>query len=106
MSNIYISASKIHGEGLFANKDFVSGENICLVIDLSKSVSGHPDSYISDVGRKVNHQFNPHSNSKLVTSNNIHWHLISTRPIKKDEEITSNYHEAPPFIKRNTRTYK
>jgi len=99
--SITIKQSKIHKQGVFANKDFKKGdlimpwegkiipnEKINTITKAQKRNCSRYDSnnwiIFSEPCNKVNHSCNPNSVS-------INHQEIALRDIKKGEEITTNY---------------
>lgn len=102
--NYYVDNSKIHGKGIFANKNFVSGEKIghlISVVDhkepgksyfespLSKSL--HTIIERSELERYLNHNSN---NNAKCQANGSEVELIASKDIKRGEEITTDYIDA------------
>lgn len=99
LSKTYVSKSNIQGEGLFANTDFKINDVILKEVfpynlNKEKLLNGLSldkfNKYISYEGTKINH-CSTKDNSKLVSSDNIHFQLVATRSISKNEEITTDY---------------
>lgn len=88
-SNLSVRKSKIHGMGIFTNITIPSNSLVMKPIEKKNTITRY--------GRLINHCNKP--NTKMI---NIHdeWYLISINTIRKNEEITANYHQAPSFIKR------
>ena len=87
--HFYISNSKINGQGLFVDQDIPKESILFEAINENKKVT--------HLGSKVNHCNN--SNTALVEINN-RWFLISTKDLKKNNELTANYNHTPYFIKK------
>ncbi len=100
MGDIVVKKSKIHGKGVFANKDFKKGE-IVVKYNLKKltkkefeSLPDKEKHFISREGkdyllflspeRYVNHSCNPNTNSLKECD-------VAVKNIKKGEEITGDY---------------
>lgn len=84
---IYIGKSKIHGNGIFINKDVKKGDIIFKAIDHNK--------IITKDGSMVNHCNKPTTN--LVKKENG-WYLISNNDHNKGTEMTADYNYTPDFI--------
>lgn len=112
----YISYSKIHGNGLFASKDFKKGEII--IDDLFKNKPKNEilyepisynkfQNYINVEGRYINH-CSKNMNSTMISKDKKLYQLKATKNIKKDEEITANYNNINkkfPFIGKSKEDY-
>ncbi len=103
---VSIKNSKIHGKGVFANKNFKKGE-IVLHWDISNtitkkqldSLSEKDKGYITNIHRKfivmqepekyVNHSCNPNTKIKNFSD-------VAIKNIKLAEEITGDYSEDLP----------
>jgi len=88
---ITIKKSRIHGRGIFANRDFKKGEVVLkwdsLLGELNKNI------VVSSPGKHLNHSCN--ANIVEVDGKNI-----AVRDILKGEEITCNYvKDKVPFLK-------
>lgn len=83
-----VSQSKIHGNGVFASEDVKEHEDMGVCIPL---VEEGPD-YImyqrNTFGLLVNESKDP--NARIVKVGDD-WHFVSTKPIKKDDEIVVDY---------------
>ena len=112
----YISYSKIHGDGLFASKDFKKGDII--IDDLFKNKPKNEilygpisynkfQNYINVEGRYINH-CSKSINSTMISKDKKLYQLKATKNIKKDEEITANYNSINkkfPFIAKSKEDY-
>lgn len=113
---VYISKSRINGQGLFAgqsfHKDDIIIDNIFPHKDIHKKIYNpiHSKSfkrYISIEGSKINH-CSKSDNSYVYTSDNKVYQLIANKYISKGSEITSNYdkvHKKFPFIGGANKNY-
>jgi hypothetical protein len=97
---LYISKSKIHGEGLFTNSDIENGKQITEVGDLDKWNRGVE--FRTEFCKKVNHQINGNTRVEIV-GNKLY--LVSDRDIKGGEELTTNYKNLPDYFNRKTDNY-
>lgn len=105
MGNIVLKRSKIHGDGVFANRDFKKNETILLIDDsdvvvdpskLTEKQFRFDCDYLAngkvvlmkEPERSINHSCNP--NSYIKTIDNIR-HVLAMRNIKKGEEIAFDY---------------
>lgn len=107
MSDIIIKDSKIHGKGIFANREFKKGE-IVIKYDTSDTISEEelkkvPDNKKENVGvskdgklffqkapaKYVNHSCDANTTSEDDCD-------VAIRDIKKGEEITSDYSKDSP----------
>ena len=104
--SIKISNSRIHGKGIFASRNFNSGEVVLRWDSCSKNISDEEFSKLSEGQQKMvfegklyssPSQFMNHSCSANVK--NIEGYDTAIREIKEGEEITCNYiDENVPFI--------
>ena len=95
--NYYLGNSDIHGTGAFASRNIDSKENIGTAIRTRGL-----DNDRTELGKKVNHQFN--NNSYLKKEGRDH-NLYSAKKINKGSEITANYKNTPHFIDSDTKGY-
>lgn len=95
-----IRNSKIHGKGVFAVTDVKSGTDLGIAI---KRINSMVPLRTTGLGAKVNHSTKP--NVKLVKKTDG-YHLVTTRAVKKDEEMAADYNAAPPFIKKPDKNWK
>lgn len=84
-----VGKSKIQGDGAFAKKDIMPGEHIGKVHTINQL---YTDYDFTELGKKHNHSETPNVQNILVGNER---HLIATKPIKKGEELTSNYRLQP-----------
>ena len=114
---LYISKSTIDGLGLFAGKDYKTGniiipnifhnkpnDKIINNIRISKSKF---DEYIIEEGKYINH-CSVQYNSDVITKDKKIYKLIAIKDIKEGEEITANYdrvHFSYPFIAKSSETF-
>jgi hypothetical protein len=102
-----INDSNIHGKGVFPLKLIQPNEPIGVVINLFKRffifIPYHEMYITEDFGIYLNHCEN--SNSKLVNENGV-YSLVASQEISTNEEITVNYNNLPPFLKRPEGHYK
>ena len=85
--NVTIKNSKIDGLGMFATKDIKVGENFGITHIANEE---YPDGYIrTPLGGFYNHSEDPNCvNVKLPNGDLI---LISIKPLKAGDEITTTY---------------
>lgn len=100
-SYLFIDNSKIHGRGLFTNIDIPINTRLFLVGDLMRYYQDL--TWITDLGRLVNHQKN--GNCILLREGNF-FILYSCRNIKANEELTSDYTTLPKPFKNTVDGYK
>ena len=84
--NIYTSKSKIHGNGIFTNKNYNAGDVIGVSHTNNKGYWN-----MHNVGN-YNHSNNP--NCKVQTNGNNNY-LVAGRKLGKGEEITVDYKKQP-----------
>ena len=92
--DIFISKSKIDGNGLFAGKDFENNSKLFTAIDKNR--------IITNLGRYINHC--TMCNTYLKYEND-EYNIYSKRNIDKGEELTANYDLAPSFIKKSNKDW-
>lgn len=102
MSNkkYYIGPSKIHGKGVIANKFIPSAEIIDIAI--------HHHFYLypeitSNFGSMINHSYQANS---YLHKEKDKYYVVASRPIRRHEEITVNYHHTPWFISKPDPAWK
>lgn len=104
MKNYKVAKSKIHGNGIFADKDFFAGEDIghlvYAVLDkkdgkeyFTSQMSPSLGTYLerSELEKFLNHSAEPNAKCRAY---GIEVRLIASQPIKKGEEITAAYEDA------------
>ena len=97
-SNYYFGDSKIHGTGTFASRDIPSNEIVGNAFSY-----GNKKLTRTELGAKVNHQFNSNT---FLKKDRDGYNLYSTKDIKRGSEVTSNYEDTPDFIDKNTKGFK
>ena len=85
----YTGKSKIQGKGAFAKQSLKPGDFIGKVHTINQP---YVDYDFTDLGRNHNHSENPNVQNVLVGNER---HLVATKPIKKGQELTSNYRLQP-----------
>ena len=116
-NKVYISSSKINGQGLFARHNFRKGDIIL------GNIFPHKDSnellydpidddkfyrYLSKEGVKINH-CSKSDNAYVYTDDYKIYQLIATKDISENTEITVNYdttNQTYPFIDNSKEEYK
>lgn len=86
---LYLSESKIHGNGIFTAKNIKKDNFILNAIDEQNRVT--------NIGTKINHSYNPNA---ILTYKINKYNLYAIRDINKNEEITANYNDTPDFINK------
>jgi len=86
---LYLSESKIHGNGIFTSKNIKKDNFILNAID--------KNNHVTDIGTKINHSYNPNA---LLTFKLNKYNLYAIRDINRHEEITANYNDTPDFINK------
>ena len=96
-NNKYIIAkSKIHGNGIIANKNILKDTKIETAI-INKYITPY-------FGRKINHcELN--NNTYLKKEGNSYY-IYAKRNIMKGEELTVDYNNTPAFIKKPKNNFK
>jgi len=87
--NYYIGKSKIQGDGVFAKRNIQPGEYIGKVHTI---IEPYVKYQFEDLGRKHNHSERPNVQNVLIGNER---HLFATKPIRKNQELTSNYRLQP-----------
>jgi hypothetical protein len=85
----YTGKSKIQGKGAFAKKSLKPGDLIGKVHTINQP---YVDYEFTELGRNHNHSENPNVQNVLIGNER---HLVATKPIKKGQELTSNYRLQP-----------
>ena len=113
----YIKKSKIHGDGLFAPKDYKKGDiiienlfpkkddNVSIFNPIEKKIF---DYYIINEGKFINH-CSVNYNTDLVSKDHKLYQFIADKDIQKDEELFLNYdllNKKFPFIARSKEGYQ
>lgn len=83
-----VSKSKVHGNGVFASEDVKEHTDLGICIPLVNELLGHIMFQRNTFGLLVNESKTPNAKIAKVGKD---WHFISTKPIKKDEEILVDY---------------
>jgi hypothetical protein len=103
--NYYIGKSKIQGDGAFAKRSIQPGEYIGKVHTIIEPYSKYK---FEELGHKHNHSEKPNVQNVLIGNER---HLFATRPIRKNQELTSNYRLQPDleqpegFAEKNKKQY-
>lgn len=102
--DVYLGRSPVHGNGVFANRDFAADDLIeeAPVLGMDRTDALALANYVfNDPGDKTrvflafgygsiyNHDDSP--NAKFVFRSRDALSFVATRPIRRDEEITVNY---------------
>ena len=82
-NSYYVGDSEIHGEGVFADKDYPKGTNIGKFHDINDS-----NYTFTELGKKHNHSNTPNCKNKLKNDSR---YMITLKPVNKGEELTTNY---------------
>jgi hypothetical protein len=116
-NNTYIKSSTIHGDGLFANKNFKKNDiiinNIFPYKESNKKLyniisSDKFNNYIIKEGKYINHCSNNY-NTIIYTDDYIIYQLIAIKDINENEEILCNYNitnKNYPFIAKSKNYFK
>lgn len=100
MSKYRIGPSRIHGQGLMAERSIVVGELIDVGIDYHLGIIPYITPHF---GSWINHC--QHANTKLTYLEGKYY-IVATHLIKKGEEITVNYNQAPWYVNGPEPWYK
>jgi SET domain-containing protein len=123
---VEVRPSPIHGQGLFALRDFAQGEEVMEALSedvplwavqspsllhsmptnintVGQLAEGGPYVYITDLGSYVNHQRNA---TVGLVPRGLVWYMHALRPIRAGEELTSDYTLLPPFLIRDVAGFK
>ena len=84
-----VKKSNIAGEGAFAKNDIAPGEHIGKVHTI---IQPYVDYDFTELGHKHNHSENPNVQNVLIGNER---HFFAIKPIKKGDELTSNYRLQP-----------
>jgi hypothetical protein len=85
----YVDRSNIQGRGSFAKNDLEENEVIGLLHTINKPNVSYD---FTDLGKMHNHSDNPNCHNVLKKKQRF---LVASRPIKKGEELTTNYRLQP-----------
>jgi len=105
MSRKYkIVESRIHGKGVFSDKDLDKGEKVARLVNemdiMVQTLQLDDKDPRTEVGKYVNHHTRP--NSKFVRDpNSLWWYLVTVKDIKKDRELTIDYTDTPWFVDKS-----
>jgi hypothetical protein len=80
----FVGGSKIHGKGVFAEKNLDENETIGLL----HTINNPHDYTFTELGRLHNHNDEPNCHNQLINNQRF---LVASRPINKGEELTTNY---------------
>lgn len=110
--DLYIKITEDKGRGVFANKDFSTGEliEVCPVIIIPANETKYIDQTIMyhyyfswgeeegaivlGYGSMYNHSYSPNARFEMDLKNKLAL-FYCIKPIKKDEEIMTNYNGNP-----------
>ena len=97
----YYADSKIHGKGVFASMGYGKDD----VIGSGVKIKNYPirqstDYDITELGSKINHQRK--GNVVIKENKKKDWDIVAGREINKNEELTTDYKQAPYFVNKNT----
>lgn len=101
--NWYISNSKIHGQGIFANKNLYYGDVLDVAAIEVKIPNEESIFRITHFGSKINHSRLP--NAELLL-NNGKYIVVLCNNVAKGQEITLNYDKNPKHFAKSKATYK
>lgn len=94
--NYKVGKSKIHGNGVIADKYISKGSIIGIAMTFSFIIIP----YITpDLGIWINHSYEPNAFIYYCISSNVYY-LVANESIDRDEEITMNYNDTPWYIKK------
>ena len=92
-SKFYLSPSKIHGDGVYANKDLRKNEDIDIGIDF---YLGGLLPFVTDhFGSWINHSYSPNCYLKYKSGK---WYVVASKLIPKDQEVLLDYRKTPWYI--------
>ena len=99
-----VSKSNIEGVGVIASKSIKKGELIGTAIDDEAGVKSSTQLDTRTIlGRSLNHQ---DGENAIQKSEDNSLNVYAKKSIKKGEEITINYNNAPSYVTKNTEGYK
>jgi hypothetical protein len=84
-----VKKSKVQGDGAFAKQNLNPGDYVGKVHTI---LQPYVDYKFTELGRKHNHSDNPNVQNILIGNER---HLVAVKPIKKGEELKSNYRLQP-----------
>jgi len=94
MKNYYIDNSKIHGKGVFINRDLYEGSKIGKVIDYHYLIFPYVTNFL---GKWINHSDKP--NCKIFYDNEKKiYNLYTIQDLKRDSELLMDYNQTPWYI--------
>ena len=107
MNNLYkknyrIGKSNIHGLGIFADRTLVKNQ----ILGIAISFVNDNKNYIitDDLGKWINHSYNPNCHLIFDKLNN-RYDLIASKIIFKNEELVADYDFTPSFINKPEKHY-
>ena len=87
----YVGNSDIQGQGIFAGRDYDKDERVGPSLHLAeKDFFGDKVWDLTLLGRKCNHQ--NAANARVELDGDTGW-LVTTQPVKQDEEFTADYRQ-------------
>ena len=99
-----VDKSNIDGLGAIADQDIKKGEFIGVAIDDDTRIESIPQFDTRTIlGRYLNHQ---DSQNAIQKQENDSLNVYANKNIKKGEEITINYNDAPDYVSKDTSNYK
>ena len=113
ISTFIIADSSIHGKGLFANKNLKKGERIGLGIKFIFGIWPMITPYLGSWINHCNKESNKH-NTRLEWDDSLEayeaegegWYLITTKDVKKGDELLMDYADTPFYIEGPQDHYK
>jgi SET domain-containing protein len=100
-----VKKSNIQGRGVFASKNFKTGELVGMAVTDEEAVTDVVNfrDARTELGKYLNHQNK--ENATLKSENNT-LNIYTKSPIKKGEEITVNYQKGPNYIDGDLEGFK
>ena len=94
---VYISKSKIEGEGLMSNQNFDPGSVVTEVTRPYPKNCRDPFPYLNLAGKKTNHSYSPNAVLKKIDNgDSYHYVIVTSQHVEADEELTVNYNTLQP----------
>jgi quercetin dioxygenase-like cupin family protein len=86
MDGVFVADSELHGQGLFASKDFLAGDTVCLAMRDNKRTLA---------GRYSNHSPTP---SAAIVRRDDQLVLVTLHDVQQGDELTTDYGETLALI--------
>ena len=95
--SFYIGESKIEGKGVLASRDLKQGQSVGVGIQWEFGWI-IPSPVITDhLGRWINHSYKPNTELRWDWKKWA-WIIVTTKSVSRNEELTLDYSDTPPYI--------